>query len=46
MHRRSLMLAVATLAIGLTPIAADAAVPVELLNVSYDPTRELYRDID
>jgi sulfate/thiosulfate-binding protein len=34
----------------LGPIALDAAVaqpkPVELLNVSYDPTRELYRDID
>jgi len=46
MHRRSLMLAVATLASGFTPIAAQAAAPVELLNVSYDPTRELYRDID
>ena len=46
MHRRSLMLAVAALAIGFTPIAANAAAPVELLNVSYDPTRELYRDID
>jgi len=40
------MLAVATLASGFTPIAAQAAAPVELLNVSYDPTRELYRDID
>ncbi len=32
------------------PIALDAAraapAPVELLNVSYDPTRELYRDIN
>ena len=32
------------------PIALDAAIaqpkPVELLNVSYDPTRELYRGID
>ena len=46
MHRRSLMLAVAALAIGVTPVAAQAAAPVELLNVSYDPTRELYRDID
>ena len=26
--------------------AAAVAAPVELLNVSYDPTRELYRDID
>ena len=24
----------------------DAATPIELLNVSYDPTRELYRDIN
>jgi sulfate/thiosulfate-binding protein len=34
----------------LGPIALSAATaqpkPVELLNVSYDPTRELYRDID
>ena len=30
--------------IGLPAMAAT--VPVELLNVSYDPTRELYRDID
>jgi sulfate/thiosulfate-binding protein len=29
-----------------TPLTAVAAAPVELLNVSYDPTRELYRDID
>ncbi len=41
----------ATLLVG--PIALDAAraapapaAPVELLNVSYDPTRELYRDIN
>ena len=38
----------ATLMVG--PIALDAAraapAPVELLNVSYDPTRELYRDIN
>jgi sulfate transport system substrate-binding protein len=40
------MLAFAALATGLAPIAAQAAAPVELLNVSYDPTRELYRDID
>jgi sulfate/thiosulfate-binding protein len=47
MHRRELMLAAAALAIGLVPVAAQAAAaPVELLNVSYDPTRELYRDID
>jgi sulfate transport system substrate-binding protein len=47
MHRRELMLAAAALAIGLVPMAAQAApAPAELLNVSYDPTRELYRDID
>jgi len=46
MHRRSLLLAVAAMAICVTPVAAHAAAPVELLNVSYDPTRELYRDID
>ena len=38
----------ATLMVG--PIALEAAraapAPVELLNVSYDPTRELYRDIN
>ena len=46
MHRRSMLLAVTALAAGLGPIAAEAAAPVELLNVSYDPTRELYRDVD
>ena len=46
MHRRGLMLAFAALATGLAPVATQAAAPVELLNVSYDPTRELYRDID
>ena len=46
MHRRRFILAATTWAIALAPIAASAAAPVELLNVSYDPTRELYRDID
>ena len=45
MQRRNLLIA-AALATILTPIAAQAATPVELLNVSYDPTRELYRDVD
>jgi sulfate transport system substrate-binding protein len=40
------MFAFAALATGLAPVAAQAAAPIELLNVSYDPTRELYRDID
>jgi len=46
MHRRGMMIAFAAFASGLNPVAAHAAGPVELLNVSYDPTRELYRDID
>ncbi|WP_116092114.1 sulfate ABC transporter substrate-binding protein [Sphingomonas crusticola] len=46
MDRRRLIVAAAILASGLAPIAASAAAPVELLNVSYDPTRELYRDVD
>jgi sulfate transport system substrate-binding protein len=45
MHRREVILAAVALAVGL-PSVAGAAAPVELLNVSYDPTRELYRDID
>ena len=42
---RKLILSVALVATASTPIAASAA-PVQLLNVSYDPTRELYRDIN
>lgn len=47
MNRRILLLAAtaAMIAGGSTPVAA-AAPPVDLLNVSYDPTRELYRQID
>ncbi len=37
--------ALASAALALTSVVAVAA-PVELLNVSYDPTRELYRDIN
>src|SRR6185503_14176035 len=33
-------------AIGAAAPAAVSAAPTELLNVSYDPTRELYRQID
>ena len=32
-------------ALGLAPVSAHAA-PVQILNVSYDPTRELYKDIN
>jgi sulfate/thiosulfate transport system substrate-binding protein len=46
MHRRNFLVAAAALATVLVPVAAEAAAPVELLNVSYDPTRELYRDVD
>jgi len=40
--RRILLLAAATLALAAT---AAAAAEVKLLNVSYDPTRELYKDL-
>lgn len=40
--RTRILGAVAVLAIGLTPAIAD----VTLLNVSYDPTRELYKDFN
>ena len=42
MNRLKSLVAAAALA---RPLAAHAA-SVELLNVSYDPTRELYQDID
>ena len=43
---RNLILSVA-LAMAAAPTVASAApAPVQLLNVSYDPTRELYHDID
>ena len=45
MHRRAIILAAAALATGIVPLAAAAA-PLELLNASYDPTRELYRAVD
>ena len=48
LNRRGLLTAGAvTAAVGLAPKAAlAAAAPVTLLNVSYDPTRELYRAIN
>ncbi|HEX8669077.1 MAG TPA: sulfate ABC transporter substrate-binding protein [Allosphingosinicella sp.] len=42
---RNLVSAAALLASVTAPLAAVAA-PTQLLNVSYDPTRELYRDIN
>jgi sulfate transport system substrate-binding protein len=49
--RRGVLSALAGVAIGaplLSPrqVRAQATKPVQLLNVSYDPTRELYKDID
>lgn len=46
-HRRSVLAGLAALAAA-APIAAGLAAPapVELLNVSYDPTRELYRSVN
>ena len=43
--RRSLLLAAAALTLGLPAAAAQAADKV-LLNVSYDPTREFYKDFN
>ena len=43
--KRPISLALATLAVVLSVAAANAA-SVTLLNVSYDPTRELYKDVN
>jgi sulfate transport system substrate-binding protein len=43
---RNLVSAAALLASVTAPLAAVSAAPTQLLNVSYDPTRELYRDIN
>ena len=37
---------IATLVLGVSSLPAHAADPVELLNVSYDPTREFYDDFN
>jgi sulfate transport system substrate-binding protein len=42
---RNLFLSLSLVAVATAPVAASAA-PVQLLNVSYDPTRELYKDIN
>ena len=42
---RTIGLSITLAAVGIAPIEARA-VRIELLNVSYDPTRELYRDIN
>lgn len=48
MHRRQLLSTLALLTgIGTAlPALAQAPAPVTLLNVSYDPTRELYVDLN
>jgi sulfate transport system substrate-binding protein len=43
--RRELLAALALAAAG-APALAQGAKPIRLLNVSYDPTRELYKDIN
>ena len=45
MKRRELLAGLATLA-AIAAAPAQGAAPVSLLNVSYDPTRELYQDIN
>ncbi|HUI26997.1 MAG TPA: sulfate ABC transporter substrate-binding protein [Candidatus Kryptonia bacterium] len=42
---KSSLIALVTAAVTAAPVIAGAAKSVELLNVSYDPTRELLRDI-
>jgi sulfate transport system substrate-binding protein len=43
---RRLAAAAALLSMTLSPVVPALAAPAQLLNVSYDPTRELYRDIN
>ncbi len=42
MRLRTVITAALLLAAALSPVLSSAAAPVELLNVSYDPTREFY----
>jgi sulfate transport system substrate-binding protein len=42
--QRLLFIAAAVSAFGLLPVTSHAQKSIELLNVSYDPTRELYQD--
>ena len=44
LRRRPLLLAVLSMAFSLLPVVPARAATVTLLNVSYDPTRELYQD--
>jgi len=46
LDRRQVIGGLALAAVGWSTLAAAAPGPVELLNVSYDPTRELYRDVN
>src|SRR3954471_20089449 len=43
---RNLVLGISVAAMGLVGPSMAPAAPVQLLNVSYDPTRELYQDIN
>jgi sulfate/thiosulfate-binding protein len=44
--RRGVCIGLAVLALGNTALASAASPPVTLLNVSYDPTRELYEAVN
>jgi len=46
MNRRALWSAIAVLLVVLAVVPSGAQQPVSILNVSYDPTRELYRDLN
>src|SRR5262245_65034533 len=46
LSRRILIVAMTAAPLALTGACAPATRSVELLNVSYDPTRELYRDVN
>ncbi|MBV9527510.1 sulfate ABC transporter substrate-binding protein [Sphingomonas sp.] len=45
LRTKTLRIGIAALAAAITPVSAHAA-PTQILNVSYDPTRELYQQIN
>ena len=45
-HFRNFVVSVLIAATAATGAVPAQAAPIQLLNVSYDPTRELYKDID
>jgi sulfate transport system substrate-binding protein len=46
MHRRHVLTSLAALALAADRPAAAAKSPIEILNASYDPTRELYAEVN